>query len=313
MSTSDTSPQAPSRPPLALIAGPTASGKSDLAVQLALAHGNAVVINADSAQVYADLRVLSARPSDAEMRGVEHRLFGTWDGAQACSAADWAAAARGEIEAVHTQGKLPILVGGTGLYMRTLLDGIAPVPPIDPAVRGAVRALPQDRRLAALRSEDPAAAERIAPGDSTRTARALEVVRSTGRTLADWQRDISGGIGDAVDLRAVILLPDRAALYERCDRRFVAMLEDGAIGEVEALLARKLDPELPVMRAIGVRQIAALLSGEYLRSATLAEGQQATRNYAKRQYTWLRHQPPPDWLRVECESYTSTAIIDHIL
>ena len=247
------------------------------------------------------------------MRGVEHRLFGTWDGAQACSAADWAAAARSEIEAVHTHGKLPILVGGTGLYMRTLLDGIAPVPAIDPTVREAVRALHQDKRLAALRSEDPAAAERIAPGDSTRTSRALEVVRSTGRTLADWQRDISGGIGDAVDLCAVILLPDRAALYERCDLRFATMLEDGAIGEVGALLARKLDPELPVMRAIGVRQIAALLSGEYLLGATMAEGQQATRNYAKRQYTWLHHQPPPEWLRVECESYTTAAIIDHIL
>ena len=309
----ETSPQAPSRPPLALIAGPTASGKSDLAVKLALRHGSAVVINADSAQVYADLRVLSARPSDEEMRGVEHRLFGTWDGAQACSAADWAAAARVEIADVHAQAKLPILVGGTGLYMRTLLEGIAPVPAIDPAVREVVRALPQERRLAVLRSEDPAAAERIAPGDSTRTARALEVVRSTGRTLADWQRDISGGIGDAVDLRAVILLPERAALYERCDLRFAAMLEDGAVQEVEALLARRLDPDLPVMRAIGVRQIAALLSGEYLPSAVLAEGQQATRNYAKRQYTWLRHQPADSWLRVECENYSTTAIIDHIL
>ena len=313
MSTSETSTNAPSRPPLALIAGPTASGKSDLAVQLALKHGNAVVINADSAQVYRDLRVLSARPSDEEMRGVEHRLFGTWDGADACSAADWAVAASAEIEQVQAQGKLPILVGGTGLYMRTLLDGIAPVPAIDPAVRDVVRALTQERRLAALQAEDPASAQRIDPGDSTRTARALEVVRSTGRTLADWQRDISGGIGNAIDLHAVILLPERAALYERCDRRFAAMLEGGAIQEVEALLARKLDPELPVMRAIGVRQIAALLSGEYLRSATLAEGQQATRNYAKRQYTWLRHQPPSNWLRVESENYTTQEIIDHIL
>ena len=282
-------------------------------MKLALRHGDAVVINADSAQVYADLQVLSARPLDDDMQSVEHRLFGTWDGAQACSAAEWAAAARVEIADVHEQGKLPILVGGTGLYMRTLLDGIAPVPAIDPAVREVVRALPQERRLAALQAEDPSAAKRIAPGDSTRTARALEVVRSTGRTLADWQRDISGGIGDAVDLRAVILLPERAALYDRCDRRFAAMLEGGAIAEVEALVARRLDPDLPVMRAIGVRQIAALLSGEYLRSAVLAEGQQATRNYAKRQYTWLRHQPPAGWLRVECENYTTRAIIDHIL
>ena len=313
MSTAETSSNVPSRPPLALIAGPTASGKSDLAVKLALRHSSAVVINADSAQVYADLRVLSARPSDEEMRGVEHRLFGTWDGAQACSAADWAAAARVEIADVHAQAKLPILVGGTGLYMRTLLEGIAPVPAIDPAVREVVRALPQERRLAVLRSEDPAAAERIAPGDSTRTARALEVVRSTGRTLADWQRDISGGIGDAVDLRAVILLPERAALYRRCDARFAAMLENGAIAEVEALLARRLDPALPVMRAIGVRDIAAMLAGELSRTAALAAGQQATRNYAKRQYTWLRHQPPGEWLRVDCESYSHGVIVEHIL
>ena len=130
---------------MALIAGPTASGKSDLAVRLALAHGNAVVVNADSAQVYADLRVLSARPTDADMQGVPHRLFGAWDGAIACSAADWAAAAAAEIDAAHSDGKLPILVGGTGLYMRTLLDGIAPVPPVDPAIRAPVRAMPRSR------------------------------------------------------------------------------------------------------------------------------------------------------------------------
>ena len=280
---------------------------------MALRHGDAVVINADSAQVYADLRVLSARPSADDMHGVEHCLFGTWDGAQACSAADWAAGARSEIEAAQAQGKLPILVGGTGLYLRTLLDGIAPVPAIDPVVRETVRALAQERRLAALRSEDPSAANRIAPGDSTRTARALEVVRSTGQTLADWQRDISGGIGDAVDLRAVILLPERSELYRRCDLRFAAMLEKGAISEVEALLARKLDSELPVMRAIGVRQIAALLSGEVLPGAVLAEGQQATRNYAKRQYTWFRNQPPPEWKRVESDNYDAQAMFASLL
>ena len=272
-----------------------------------------MVINADSAQVYADLRVLSARPSDADMQGVEHRLFGTWDGAQACSAADWAAAARREIADIHAHGKLPILVGGTGLYIRTLLDGIAPVPAIDPAVREAVRALPRDRCHAALQAEDPAAALRIAPGDSTRIARALEVLRSTGRSLAEWQRDISGGIGDAVDVHAVILLPERAALYERCNARFAAMLDSGAIPEVATLLARKLDPELPVMRAIGVRQIAALLAGDYLASATLAEGQQATRNYAKRQYTWLRHQPPDDWPRLQPESIVLAELFASLL
>ena len=271
------------------------------------------MINADSAQVYRDLRVLSARPSADDMRGVEHRLFGTWDGAQACSAADWAAAARDAVASAQALGKLPILVGGTGLYLRTLLDGIAPVPAIDPAVREAVRGLAQGERVAALASEDPGAATRIASADTTRTARALEVVRSTGRTLADWQRDISGGIGDAVDLRAVILLPERAALYRRCDARFAAMLDQGAIAEVEALLARRLDPALPVMRGIGVRDIAAMLAGELSRTAALAAGQQATRNYAKRQYTWLRHQPPGDWLRVDCESYSHGVVIEHIL
>ncbi len=286
-------------------------------MQLALASvalgRQAVVINADSAQVYRDLRVLSARPSPEDMRGVDHRLFGRWDGALACSAADWAAAARCEIEAAHALGKLPVLVGGTGLYIRTLLDGIAPVPAIDPAVREIVRALPQERRVVALRSEDPSAAERIAPGDSTRTARALEVVRSTGQTLADWQRNISGGIGDAVDLRAVILLPERSELYRRCDVRFAAMLQSGAVEEVDALLAQKLDPELPVMRAIGVRQIAALLSGEYLRCTVQAEGQQATRNYAKRQYTWFRNQPPPEWTRMEEHNYDAWALFASLL
>ena len=271
------------------------------------------MINADSAQVYGDLRVLSARPSVDEMCGVEHRLFGTWDGAQACSAADWAAAARREIERAHRQGKLPVLVGGTGLYLRTLLDGIAPVPPIDPVVREAVRGLAQDERHAALLIEDPLAAARIAPADTARTARALEVVRSTGRALGEWQGERSGGVGDAVDVRAVILLPERTALYRRCNARFAAMLENGAVEEVEALLARGLDPALPVMRAIGVREIAALLVGELSRDAALTAGQQATRNYAKRQYTWLRHQPPDDWLRADCENCSKETVIDHIL
>ena len=275
-------------------------------MRLAEAHqangGRAVIINADSAQVYADLEVLSARPLVEEMRGVEHRLFGVWDGATACSAADWAAAARREIAAAHAAGRLPILVGGTGLYIRTLLDGIAPVPPIDPALREAVRALPQPEARAALESEDRAAADRLAPADAARTARALEVVRSTGRTLADWQVERSGGIGDGVDLHAVILLPARPLLAARCDARFAAMMERGAVDEVSALLARQLDPALPVMRAIGVREIAAWLRGEITRDAAIAAGQLATRQYAKRQYTWLRHQPPPAWPRAESES-----------
>lgn len=256
---------------------------------------DAVVINADSAQVYADLAVLSARPAASDMCGVPHRLFGTWDGAEACSAADWATAARAEIAAAHAVGALPILVGGTGLYIRTLLDGIAPVPAIDPAVRDMVRALPVAEAYAALALEDPDRAAVLGPADTARVARALEVVRSTGYPLAHWHARREGGIGNAVTLAPLVLLPDRAWLYERCDRRFAAMLEQGAVAEVEALLARGLAPALPVMRAIGVREIAAMLSGEATRAEALAAGQQATRNYAKRQYTWLRHQPPPEW------------------
>ena len=295
------------KPPCALIAGPTASGKSDCAVRLALLLAQqgrpAVIINADSAQVYADLAVLSARPSLDEMQGVDHRLFGTWDGAQACSAADWAAAARDEIAKAHGAGAVPILVGGTGLYIRTLLDGIAPVPPIDPETRRAVRTMPITDAYAALRSEDPDRAAALAPADSARIARALEVVRSTGRTLSQWQARKAGGIGDDLALHPAILLPDRALIYQRCDARFAAMLENGAIAEVEALLARNLDPDLPVMRAIGVKEIAANIRGECSPDETRNRGAQATRNYAKRQYTWLRHQPPAQWPRIASLDY----------
>lgn len=286
---------------MALIAGPTASGKSDLAVDLALEierrGGSGLAINADSAQVYRDLAVLSARPTVSEMRGVEHRLFGAWDGADPCSAAEWAAAAKREIENAHLAGRVPILVGGTGLYLRTLLDGIAPVPPIDPAVRDHVRGLPTVEAYAALRTEDPERAAMLNPADATRIARALEVVRATGRPLAYWQAERVGGIGDAIELFPLILLPDRDWLYARCDLRFERMLENGAVEEVEALLARDLPPALPVMRAIGVPEIAGWLRGEWSREEALARGRQATRNYAKRQYTWFRRQPPEQWPR----------------
>ena len=295
--------RAPPKLPVALIAGPTASGKSDLAVRLAqavIARGRpAAVINADSAQVYADLQVLSARPSEEEMAEVPHRLFGDWDGAEACSAADWAARALEAIAALHAQGGVPILVGGTGLYLRTLLDGIAPVPPIDPGVRKTVRALPVADAHAELAKLDPERAAALSPSDSTRVARALEVVRSTGRRLAHWQARREGGIGGQVDLYPLILLPEREWLYERCDRRFAEMLDAGATEEVEALLARRLDPALPVMRAIGVREVAGWLKGELSREEAIAAGRQATRRYAKRQYTWFRRQPPQDWPRAE--------------
>ena len=287
----------PSKPRLALIAGPTASGKSALALALAEREGG-TIINADSAQVYRDLGVVSARPSQEEEAHVPHRLYGTRDGAQACSAADWAADAKRAIAETHEEGRLPILVGGTGLYLRTLLDGIAPVPPIDPIVRAEVRALPVERSYATLLKEDPEAAARLRPTDTSRVARALEVVRSTGRPLAEWQKEKAGGIAGDVTLLPLVLLPPRDWLYARCDRRFEAMMSDEGLAEVRRLLDRRLDPDLPVMRAIGVREIAGYLTGALGRDEALQAGRTATRQYAKRQYTWFSRQPPPDWPRL---------------
>lgn len=256
-----------------------------------------MIVNADSAQIYRDLPVLSAAPTAEDRTRGEHRLYGIRDGAQPCSVADWAAMARSEIADVHASDRIPILVGGTGLYIRTLLEGIAPVPAVDPQIRRDVRAAAVEENRARLENADPEAARRLRPGDTARIARALEVVLSTGRTLAEWQEHREGGILNEVEIRPLVLLPPRPWLYARCDDRFEAMIENGAIAEVKALLARDLDPTLPVMRAIGVREIAACLDGNSSRDEMIACGQQATRNYAKRQYTWFGHQPPPEWPR----------------
>ncbi len=281
-------------PPLALIAGPTASGKSALALALAQRRGGGI-INADASQVYADLAVLSARPSPEETVQAPHRLFGYIDGTQACSAAAWATDARSEISAAHASGRLPILVGGTGLYLRTLIDGIAPIPEIDPDVREGVRALSVSAAYSALTGEDPAGAARLNPADTTRVARALEVIRSTGRTLTDWQSQRAGGIGDEIRLHPLILLPPRDWLVARCDARFCAMLDQGAVEEVERLRSRNIDPRLPVVRAIGVPEICDWLDGLTDRATMIERAQIATRRYAKRQYTWFNNQPPAEW------------------
>ena len=258
-------------------------------------RNNGVIVNADSAQLYRDIPILSAAPSADDLKRAEHRLYGVLDGARPCSAADWAAVARREIEDIHGLGRLPVLVGGTGLYLRTLLNGIAPVPSIDPDIREQVRSDSVADNFEELEKLDPVAAQRLNAGDRTRIARALEVVRSTGKTLAEWQERREGGIGEEIDLRALILLPPRDWLYRRCDTRFETMIEDGAAKEVSALLARNLSPELPVMRAIGVREVADYVRGSTTRDEAMAAGQQATRRYAKRQYTWFAHQPPADW------------------
>jgi len=286
-----------SKPPVALIAGPTASGKSALALTLA-ERSRGVIVNADSAQVYRGLPVLSAAPTPDDLARAEHRLYGFLDGAMPCSAANWAERARETIAEVHAAGRLPILVGGTGLYLRTLLEGIAPIPEIDPAVRQRVRNASAEQNRASLEELDAEVSARLKPADKARIARALEVVLSTGRSLAEWQKRREGGIADRVDVRPLILLPPRDWLYKRCDERFERMVERGAVEEVQALLARKLNPNLPVMRGIGVREIGAYLAGHLPMREAVAAGQQATRRYAKRQYTWFAHQPPADWPRL---------------
>ena len=281
------------KPPLALIGGPTASGKSALALQRAAAQPS-VIINADSMQVYAELSVLTARPSADDLTRAPHRLYGYRGGSEPCSAADWAADARREIDRAHREGRLPILVGGTGMYLRTLLDGIAPVSPIDPEVRAEVRALPTAVAYERLRATDPAGAARLNPNDDTRVKRSLEVMASSGRPLRAWQATRQGGIKDRVTIDPVIVLPPREQLYGRCDRRLETMWER-AVVEVRALRGLRLHPDSPVMRAIGVPEISAMLSGDLDANEALAQAQLSTRRYAKRQYTWFRNQFPKSW------------------
>ena len=234
-----------------------------------------------------------------------HRLFGYLDGAVACSAARWAADAKTAIETAQMSGALPVLVGGTGLYLRTLLDGIAPIPEVSADIRAEIRALPVDESYERLRSADACMAAQLGPADVSRISRALEVIESTGRSIAEWRKDKAGGIANTVELHPLILLPPRDWLYARCDRRFEEMIENGAVTEVTALLARDLPDDSPILRAIGVPEIAAMLKGNFSLGETLARGKIATRQYAKRQFTWFRNQSPADWPRWQQEIYYS--------
>jgi tRNA dimethylallyltransferase len=283
---------APAEPtPVILVAGPTASGKSALALHLAETfHG--VVINADSMQVYRDLPILTAQPGQSARARAPHRLYGEVDAAEAFSAGGWRQRAIAEIARSQGGGRVPILVGGTGLYFKILLEGIADIPLILKEIRNEVRALHEKLGPtafhAALARLDPEGAARLAPGDTQRVLRAYEVVLATGRPLGDWQAAQPREAGLAAT--AILLLPPRAPLYAISDARFLGMWDSGAEAEVRALLGRRLDPALPAMRALGVREIAGWLRGEITREAAIAAAQQATRNYAKRQYTWFKHQ-----------------------
>jgi tRNA dimethylallyltransferase len=281
---------------LVLIAGPTASGKSALALDLARKH-DGVVINADSMQVYRDLHIITARPS-AEEAQAPHRLYGHVDAAVNYSTGQWCREAADVISQVQAEGKLPIVVGGTGLYFTALTQGLSAVPTIPDNIRERIRARVANDGVEAMHRElsgrDPATAARITVRDRARVTRALEVVEATGRTLTDWHKEGMPPIVDAAASAKVFLTCEREALVARITRRFDAMLEAGALEEVRGLEARKLNPLLPAMKAHGVPWLIRHLRGEITLEEAAEGGKMDTRRYAKRQHTWFRNQLP-DW------------------
>jgi tRNA dimethylallyltransferase len=286
-------------PRIWLIAGPTASGKSALALRLARAIGGEIV-NADSMQLYADLRLLTARPSPEEEAQAPHHLFGVADAADGWSTGRGLRAATHGLAEIAGRGRPAIVVGGTGLYFRALTEGLAEITPVPAEVRAKAEAdyeaLGEEAFRARLAQDDPDAAARIAPGDRQRLVRAWEVMAATGAALSDWQARTDPALVPG-SWRAVALEPPREALYRRCDARLAAMVEAGALAEVAALVARALDPALPLMKAVGVRELAAHLRGEISLAEALEAAQRETRRYAKRQMTWVRRQMA-DWPRI---------------
>lgn len=284
-----------------LIAGPTASGKSALALELALNAGG-IVINADSMQIYRDLRTITARPTPDEEVRVPHRLYGHVDAAVNFSAGAWVTDAAQMLGEAQAEGRLPIFIGGTGLYFKALTAGLSVVPPIPAEVREDVRARLEENGVEALHAElarrDSRAAERLNLRDRTRIARALEVIEATGRSLLDWHHEGQPPLLPKDSFRAVFLAPERDELYARIDARFDAMLGTGALAEVERLAARHLDPLLPAMKAHGVPALIRHLRGELNLEEAAIIGRADTRHYAKRQFTWFRHQLPEfEWVK----------------
>jgi tRNA dimethylallyltransferase len=286
-------------PRIWLIAGPTASGKSALALRLAEATGGEIV-GADSMQLYRDLRVLTARPSPEEEARAPHHLFGVADAADGWSTGRWLRAAVPQLEEIAGRGADAVVVGGTGLYFRALTQGLAEIPAVPEAARREAEAdferMGEDAFRGRLAAVDPAAAARIAPGDRQRLVRAWEVYAASGAALSEWQAQGAPALTPGT-WSAVALDPPRAALYARCDARLAAMVGQGALEEVAALCARGLDPSLPAMKAVGVRELAAHLAGEVTLAEALAAAQRETRRYAKRQATWMRGQMA-DWPRI---------------
>lgn len=284
-------------PPVILIAGPTASGKSALALELATAF-DGTVINGDALQIYRDLRILSARPDDAAAARVPHRLYGYLDAAERGSVGAWRDRAVSEIAAAHGEGRVPFVVGGTGMYLRALRHGLAAIPPIPAEIRDEAVQLYAGEGGAAFRARlaalDPVAGSRLPPGDRLRLTRAFEVVRATGRPIHEWRQRQAMEV--PYRFAMLLVMPPREELYAACDARFRAMIEQGAMDEAAALAARGLDPELPAMKGVGVPELLRHLRGDIGLDEAIALGQRATRRYAKRQITWFRHQATPDLL-----------------
>ena len=278
-----------------LIAGPTASGKSALALELAEKRG-AAIVNADSMQVYRDLRIITARPTPDEEKRVPHRLYGHVDAAESYSVGRWFDEAAAALTQTISRGQPAIMVGGTGLYFSTLTRGIAAVPPIPAEIRREVRGRLDAEGVTALHAElqlrDPAAAARLKPGDRARITRALEVVLATGRSLTQWHEDNMPARVDLASAVKIFLMPNRDELGLRIDARFDAMMAAGALEEVRALAARNLDPNLPAMKAHGVPWLIRHLRGEISMTEAVAQAKRDTRRYTKRQATWFRNQLP---------------------
>jgi tRNA dimethylallyltransferase len=285
-----------------LITGPTASGKSALAVDLARKY-RGVVINADSMQVYDTLRVLTARPSEADMGGVDHLLYGHVPARRAYSTGDWLRDVEQLLPALRQDGRLPVFVGGTGLYFKALTGGLSEMPAIPDEIRDRWRnrllaegALPLH---AALLEADPIMAGRLRPSDGQRIVRALEVMEACGQSLAELQAQTGPVLVDPLRAEKIIVLPDRRLLHQRINRRFGLMLEGGAVKEVATLRQLDLPPDAPVLRAIGVAEIGAMLSGDMQRETVVERGSALTRQYAKRQMTWFRNQMDDSWTRLD--------------
>lgn len=279
--------------PVIVIGGPTASGKSALALAIAEAF-DGTVINGDAIQVYRELSVLSARPGPAETARAPHRLYGVLSARQTCSAARWRTMALAAIAAAQRKGSLPIVVGGTGLYLRALIEGLSPVPAIPTGIREQARArhaeLGSPDFHAELATLDPVMAARLKPADSQRLIRAWEVITATGRSLALFQKIRPAK--SELRFSQHVILPPREALYAACDARAARMMEEGALDEVQHLLAMGLPVDAPALKAVGVRELGAYLGGTTDKATALENLRRATRNYAKRQVTWFRHQMP---------------------